>query len=64
MAEVAQTIWTRKDLIGIEELSREEIENFVALVPDLLLQLGRQLSQGLAVHQLNGGLLAPSSLAA
>jgi len=33
MAESAQTVWTRKDLIGIEELSRGEIELILDTAP-------------------------------
>ncbi len=33
MAEPAQTVWTRKDLIGIEELSRGEIELILDTAP-------------------------------
>jgi aspartate carbamoyltransferase catalytic subunit len=42
MAEAAQTVWTRKDLVGLEDLSRGEIELILDTAPQFLAVSARE----------------------
>jgi aspartate carbamoyltransferase catalytic subunit len=42
MAEAAHTVWTRKDLVGLEDLSREEIELILDTAPQFLAVSARE----------------------
>ena len=42
MTEAAQTVWTRKDLVGIEDLSRAEIELILDTAPQFLAVSARE----------------------
>ncbi|MDX9975820.1 MAG: aspartate carbamoyltransferase, partial [FCB group bacterium] len=42
MTDAAQTVWTRKDLVGIEDLSRGEIELILDTAPQFLAVSARE----------------------